>query len=145
MLSSCGKIGVKKTIIIFSALSAGLMILFHLQRYTFFHNNSYRDYFLVFSGCVFVLIGIFIHKLWHRISEDNDEAFDEEALERTGISKQEYKVLLLMADGLSNVDIGQTLFISESTVKSHVSSILSKLNARRRTQAVRIARDLNIL
>ena len=94
---------------------------------------------------MFVLIGIFIHKLWHRISEDNDEAFDEEALERTGISKQEYKVLLLMADGLSNVDIGQTLFISESTVKSHVSSILSKLNARRRTQAVRIARDLNIL
>ena len=50
-----------------------------------------------------------------------------------------------MAQGLSNMEIAEGLFISENTVKSHVSKILIKLNAKRRTQAVRIGRDLNII
>jgi two-component system, NarL family, response regulator LiaR len=51
------------------------------------------------------------------------------------LSKRELEVLRLIAKGLSNATIGEALFISEKTVKSHVGNILSKLNLTDRTQA----------
>jgi len=54
-------------------------------------------------------------------------------------SRREMQVLKLMAEGKNNRDIGQKLFISESTVKFHVHAILSKLEASNRTEAVSIA------
>lgn len=55
------------------------------------------------------------------------------------LTKREQQVLTLMADGKSNQAIAEGLYISERTVKFHVSSILSKLEASNRTEAVRIA------
>ncbi len=52
------------------------------------------------------------------------------------LSTREQEVLCLMAEGLGNKDIAQKLYISEKTVKNHVSSILRKLNVSDRTQAV---------
>lgn len=52
------------------------------------------------------------------------------------LTKREAEVLRLMAEGKSNRSIGEFLFISEKTVKNHVSSILQKLNVDDRTQAV---------
>lgn len=53
----------------------------------------------------------------------------------TELSERELEVLRLIADGLSNSDIAAQLIISEKTVKSHVSNILSKLHVADRTQA----------
>jgi two-component system NarL family response regulator len=55
------------------------------------------------------------------------------------LSERELEVLRLMAQGLSNQDIGTALNIGESTVKSHVTRILSKLEVSDRTQAVIVA------
>jgi DNA-binding NarL/FixJ family response regulator len=55
------------------------------------------------------------------------------------LSDRERQVLKYMANGRSNKEIGQTLCISESTVKAHVQSILTKLNAMGRTEAIAIA------
>jgi two-component system NarL family response regulator len=55
------------------------------------------------------------------------------------LSARELEVLRLMAQGMSNLEIGTALNISESTVKSHVNRILSKLGVSDRTQAVIIA------
>ncbi len=60
-------------------------------------------------------------------------------------SKRETQVLKLLASGKTNRDIGETLFISESTVKFHVHAILNKLNASNRTEAVSIAAQLGIV
>ena len=54
-------------------------------------------------------------------------------------SKREKQVLELLAGGKTNREIGETLFISESTVKFHVHAILSKLDASNRTEAVSMA------
>jgi two-component system response regulator DegU len=55
------------------------------------------------------------------------------------LTKREAEVLRLMAEGKSNKSIGEALFISEKTVKNHVSSILQKLEVDDRTQAVIVA------
>jgi DNA-binding NarL/FixJ family response regulator len=52
------------------------------------------------------------------------------------LTKRESEVLQLMAEGRSNKVIGETLYISEKTVKNHVSSVLQKMNVQDRTQAV---------
>ena len=61
------------------------------------------------------------------------------------LSEREVEVLRLVAAGLSNRDIGQHLFISEKTVKTHLSNIMGKLGVGNRTQAVDQARHLGVL
>jgi len=55
------------------------------------------------------------------------------------LTAREREILQLLADGMSNADVAQQLFISQETVKSHVRHILAKLEAETRTQAVAIA------
>ncbi|GAA4718613.1 response regulator [Brevibacillus fulvus] len=70
-------------------------------------------------------------------SYDSNLAIDPEVIE--ALTRREREVLQLMAEGKSNRAIGEFLFISEKTVKNHVSSILQKLNVQDRTQAVVIS------
>lgn len=62
-----------------------------------------------------------------------------------GISRREQEVLLLMAQGLSNQEIADKLFVSLNTIKSHSASLFLKLDVKRRTQAVHRARELKII
>jgi DNA-binding NarL/FixJ family response regulator len=61
------------------------------------------------------------------------------------LSERELEVLRLMADGASNREIAEALFISIGTVKKHSSNIFLKLDARSRTQAIVNARKYRIL
>jgi DNA-binding NarL/FixJ family response regulator len=61
------------------------------------------------------------------------------------LSARELEVLALLAESLSNQEIADRLYIAPGTVKNHVSNILSKLNARDRTQAVLQAKELGLL
>ncbi|MFE1627001.1 response regulator [Brevibacillus reuszeri] len=70
-------------------------------------------------------------------SVDESQALDPKVIE--SLTRREREVLQLMAEGKSNRAIGEFLFISEKTVKNHVSSILQKLNVQDRTQAVVIS------
>jgi DNA-binding NarL/FixJ family response regulator len=66
----------------------------------------------------------------------------EEHEELAGLTEQERKILALIAEGLTNRQIGERLFLAEKTVKNYVSSILSKLGLERRTQAAVLASQL---
>lgn len=76
---------------------------------------------------------------FRRLSErENKGTFHQSEIRRPFhlLTKRECEVLQLLTDGQSNRMIGETLFISEKTVKNHVSSILQKMNVNDRTQAV---------
>ena len=70
---------------------------------------------------------------------------DDTVRERLGITAREMEVLELVARGLSNREIGETLFVSENTVKTHCSRAFDKLGARRRTEAVQRSKELGLL
>ena len=72
-------------------------------------------------------------------------ALNEERLRDLGITKRELEILELIAKGMSNREIAETLFVSENTVKTHSSRLFDKLSARRRTQAVQIAKEMGLI
>ena len=70
---------------------------------------------------------------------------NETELEKLGLSKRELEVLQHMAEGLSNSEIAEKLFVSLNTVKTHSSKIFEKLDVKRRTQAVEKAKRIGII
>ena len=70
---------------------------------------------------------------------------DEKKREDLGITRREIEILELIAQGLSNREIAEKLFVSESTVRTHSSRIFDKLGARRRTQAVQLGKQFGRL
>ena len=61
------------------------------------------------------------------------------------ITRRELEILELIAQGLSNREIAEKLFVSENTVKTHSSRVFDKLGARRRTQAVQLGKEFGLL
>jgi DNA-binding CsgD family transcriptional regulator len=70
---------------------------------------------------------------------------NEDRLKDLGITKRELEILELMAQGMSNREIAQRLFVSENTVKTHSTHLFDKLSARRRTQAVQIGKAMGLI
>lgn len=69
------------------------------------------------------------------LSDDNGEKF-ENAFVLKGISEKELELVGLVAEGMNNKEIAETMFLSEGTVRNYLSNILEKLNLRDRTQLV---------
>jgi DNA-binding NarL/FixJ family response regulator len=66
------------------------------------------------------------------------------AIERLGLTEREHAVLALVAEGKTNREIGETLYISEKTASVHVSRILAKLGVRSRVEAATAAHRLGL-
>jgi DNA-binding NarL/FixJ family response regulator len=79
------------------------------------------------------------------VETDTPFRLDEENLRKLGISRREYEVLELIAAGHSNQEIADKLFVSTSTIKTHVSNVLAKLDASRRTEAIAKAKEMRII
>lgn len=77
-------------------------------------------------------------------SSDCDEYSNGNLTKINSLTKREYEVLILIAEGLNNKDIADRLFISEKTVKNHVSNILKKLDLNDRVQVAIFAYRNNI-
>ena len=70
---------------------------------------------------------------------------DVARLAQLGLTPRELEILGLIASGLSNREIGEKLFVSENTVKTHASRLFDKLGARRRTQAVQMGKAARLI
>lgn len=92
-----------------------------------------------------VWVGFKITRKKAPVISNPDFKFDETRLEKLGITKREYEVLEQMAKGLSNQEIAEALFVSLNTVKTHSSNLFVKLNVKRRTQAIKRAKELLLI
>ena len=70
---------------------------------------------------------------------------NEQRLKDLGITRRELEILELIAQGMSNREIADKLFVSENTVKTHSSRLFDKLSGRRRTQAVQTGKEMGLI
>ena len=135
----------KKTVLTFGLLILALLVLFQLSKYTLVSGDSNIEIIMAAVAIIFFSIGIYLNKRSLHQNVLPDSEIDLEKIDALDLSKREYEVLKEISLGLSNKEIGDKLFVSESTIKTHVSNILVKLDAKRRTQAVQIAKEMRIL
>tara|TARA_R110002094_G_scaffold98732_1_gene99352 strand:+ start:594 stop:1013 length:420 start_codon:yes stop_codon:yes gene_type:complete len=138
---------VRKTILVFSALIIALLVLFQLSQYSVTSGDWEIEFVIAGIAVVFFIIGVYINKksLQKKPTTKVSISIDEEKITALGISKREYEILGKIHEGLSNKEIAEQLFVSESTVKTHVSNLFVKLDAKRRTQAIQKAKEYEII
>ena len=70
---------------------------------------------------------------------------DEARVRELQLTPRELEILGLIAEGLSNKEIAERVFVSENTVKTHASRVFDKLGARRRTEAVQLGKSWRLI
>lgn len=106
------------------------------------------SYDLLYEGVKAAVIGnIVIHPdiALDILNNKNANTDPDKILKAYGLSKKEYEIIRLIPEGLSNKEIGEKLFLSEGTIKNNVSTILSKLDLRDRTQIAVFAYKNNLI
>ncbi|GAA3778599.1 hypothetical protein GCM10022271_08600 [Corallibacter vietnamensis] len=135
----------KKTIAVFAGLIFALLLLFQVSKYAIISGNVNIEIIIAVIAIVFLIVGIYLNKKSLQKETVDTTKIDHNKIKELDITSREYEVLQHIAQGLSNKEIAETLFLSESTIKTHVSNLLVKLNAKRRTQALQVAKELQIL
>ena len=79
------------------------------------------------------------------VTRNENFVLDTLLVSQLELSKRELEILNLLAQGYSNQEIATKLFVSLSTVKTHVQNLFEKLDVKRRTQAVEKAKRLNLI
>jgi len=139
---------VVKTALRFGLIIIALLILFQLSNASLFIPDIPADAVIGLTAVVLIALGIYLGgniKKPKVIEVKPTLVKDEEKIKSLRISARELEVLQLISDGLSNQEIGEKLFISESTIKTHVSNLFVKLDVKRRTQAVIRAKEWRII
>jgi DNA-binding NarL/FixJ family response regulator len=84
-------------------------------------------------------------QLSHRMAKTGHTPAPSAAWASYGLSAREVEVMTLIARGLTNIEIAEDLFISQTTVKTHVARVLAKLRARNRVQVVVLAYESGLV
>ena len=79
------------------------------------------------------------------VEKQADFSVNQAELDKLGLSRREFEVLQLMAEGLSNQEIASRLYLSLNTIKTHSSKLFEKMDVERRTQAIEMAKKLGII
>jgi len=136
----------KHTILVFGGLILACLLLFRVSEYALVSGDLKVEIILAVTALLFLGIGLYLRRSTPAVVTPSPAGeINKEQLKSLGLSDREYEVLGHIAAGLSNREIAETLFLSESTIKTHVSNLLSKLDAKRRTQAVERARLMGII
>ncbi len=138
----------RRTILLYGLAMAAMIGLLKFLEYRYVVRDYTLEFYIGAVAVIFALLGVWAGRRLTRVqaaTRDPNFCIDRATLDRLGISPREYEVLELIAHGLSNREIADRLFVSPNTVKTHSSSLFSKLNARRRTEAVRRAKELRLL
>ena len=156
----CGRFGyavdVKKHILIYGLLGGLLIAVLKLVEYRFLVVEHSVEIYGGLIALLFAGLGIWLGlKLTRKkevvvfkevaVSAAGPFALNEGRLRELGVTRRELEILGLIANGMSNREIAERLFVSENTVKTHSSRLFDKLGAKRRTQAVQMGKELGLI
>jgi len=100
--------------------------------------------YLGVTGIIFLSVGWFVNQfLQNKKLRSHEPAVVPGA--KFDLTEREFEVLVLIARGYSNREIAEKLFLSLPTIKTHVSNLFTKLDVKRRTQAIKRARELKMI
>jgi DNA-binding CsgD family transcriptional regulator len=149
---------VRRTILVYGLIGGAVITALELVQYRFLVVEHSLEIYGGLVALLFASLGIWLGLRLTRPTErvvirevpspaQPPATFKTNAasVERLGITPRELEILQLIAAGLSNREIAERLNVSENTVKTHSTRLFSKLDARRRTQAVQIAKEAGLL
>jgi DNA-binding CsgD family transcriptional regulator len=147
-----------KTIIVYSISLAFLLFLLKWLELRFIIFNHSFEIYIGFIAIIFTALGIWLAlKLSNPkietvvvekevyVTRNENFVLDTSLVSQLELSKRELEILSLLSQGHSNQEIATKLFVSLSTVKTHIQNLFEKLDVKRRTQAVEKAKRLNLI
>lgn len=148
-----------RRVLLYGLAGGVLLALLKVVEYQYFVRAYPAEVYGGLVAVIFSALGLYFGLRWARtrevvvIREVHREVrvpagagfvLDAGKLKELGITPREHEILGLIAEGLSNREIGERLFVSENTVKTHSSRLFEKLGVNRRVQAVVKARELGL-
>jgi DNA-binding CsgD family transcriptional regulator len=145
-----------KRVLLYGTIGGALIALLKIIEYQHFVRSYPTEVYGGLVALIFTAVGGWLGWRWNRqkevvvvkevrVREHGPFVLDAEKLKDLGITPREHEILGLIAAGLSNREIGEKLFVSENTVKTHSSRLFEKLGVNRRVQAVQKAKDLRLI
>jgi len=145
-----------KRVLAYGAAGGVLLVLLQLLEYQHFVRTVPGAWYGGAIAVLFAGVGIWAGLRWARpreivvvkevpVPREGSCAVDPSRAAELGVTPRGMEVLGLIAQGLSNREIGERLFVSENTVKTHSSRLFDKLDARNRVQAVRKGKELGLV
>jgi DNA-binding CsgD family transcriptional regulator len=153
------KVLVRKHVTIVYSISLAflLFLLKWLELRFILYNHSFEIY-IGFIAFIFTALGIWLALKLSKpkietvlvekevyVTRNQNFVLDTSLVSRLELSKREMEILNLIAQGHSNQEIAEKLFVSLSTVKTHNQNLFDKLNVKRRIQAVEKAKRLSLI
>jgi DNA-binding CsgD family transcriptional regulator len=145
-----------KQVALYGVVGGVLIALLKVIEYKHFVHEYPSEIYGGLLAIIFTAIGIYFGLRWTRAKEvvvirevpvrmGGAFVLDVGKLKEVGLTAREHEILALIAQGLSNREIGEKLFVSENTVKTHSSRVFEKLQVNRRVQAVQKGKDLGLI
>jgi DNA-binding CsgD family transcriptional regulator len=145
----------KHTILYGLCLAVLLFLLKWLELKFVIVNNAYEVYMGAIAA-FFTALGIWLALKLTKpktvvvekqvyVNKGPEFTINQAEVEKLGLSKRELDVLQLMAEGLSNQEISERLFVSLNTIKTHSAKVFEKMEVKRRTQAIEMGKRLSII
>lgn len=144
----------KKTILLYGAIGGLLIAALKLIEYRFLVVEHSLEIYGGIVALLFAALGIWLGLKLTRtrvvirevpVSVQGPFVLNAARQEQLGLTNRELEILAQIAAGLSNREIAERLYVSENTVKTHTASVFEKLNAKRRTQAVQLAKEAGLI
>src|SRR5262245_52973988 len=147
-----------KSIILYSISLAFLLFLLKWLELRFIIFDHSLEVYIGFIAIIFTALGIWLALKLSKpkietvvvekevyLTRNENFTLNTSLISQLELNKRELEILNLMAQGHSNQEIAAKLFVSLSTVKTHIQNLFEKLDVKRRTQAVEKAKRLNLI
>ncbi len=147
-----------RRVALYGAVGGVLIALLKVIEYKHFVNEYPSEIYGGLVALIFTALGIYFGLRWTRAKQvvvirevpvpvrtDGPFVLNAERLKEIGLTPREHEILAHIAQGLSNREIGEKLFVSENTVKTHSSRLFEKMQVNRRVQAVQKGKEFGLI